>query len=181
MQCSSWSWHALGFRGETRRSSLAFDLEGTTDLSLVKKGSGKSFIVICPLNSDHSESYAFGKRSILFSCLEDLCRLHGYMQFQNGVSEVLMFLLKLLRRGRTQDQRIACLCSSHGHVVSGVPKPCVLQHCCTFWYLPHACWCKMYSKKWAQHRYLKCFLGPPLKEHQFLECFVKAVQKTYRK
>lgn len=79
MQCSSWSWHALGFRGETRRSSLAFDLEGTKE-SLVQKRSGKGFIIVCPLNSNHSESYAFGKRSILFSCFvclgaKDVCRL----------------------------------------------------------------------------------------------------------
>ena len=160
MQCSSWSWHALGFRGETRRSSLAFDLEGTTDLSLVQKGSGKGFIIVCPLNSDHSESYVFWKGSILFSCFvclgaKDVCRLHVIPERCFRSLDVSTHAA--LRHGaHTPDQVMSCGVYQN-HLFYSIVAPHLLYS--IYMYLPHACWCKMYCKKWAQHRYSHVFLA----------------------
>lgn len=189
MQCSSWSWHALGFRGETRRSSLAFDLEGTTDLSLVQKGSGKGFIIVCPLNSDHSESHVFWKGSILFSCFvclgaKDVCRLHVipercFRSLDVSTHAALRHGAHAPGSGICQSLFLPWSC--------GVG--CITTICFTallhllysiYMYLPHACWCKMYCK--SEHSsVIHMFSWSSFKRTSVGSVFCKRCKNTYRK
>ena len=72
------------------------------------------------------------------------------------------FKFKCLCTSRGHTQRFARFCSSHSHVVLGVPKPCVLLHLCASKSKKHQ---MQTVSKTLKHCYLHWFLGPPLKRY----------------